>query len=273
MIVDGKAIAHQIQETLKKDIESLSVVPALGIVVVGENAVTNQFVASKKRFAEALGVVWNEIRLPEEVSFESLVTTIDDLAPRVHGLVVQLPLPQHIDTPALLAHIPQNKDVDLLSDAAYEAFMHDTTQLEPPVAGAVREILEAHHVPIDGAQVVVVGRGRLVGAPVAHVLAKKGASVFVVDKATDRALRDEKLRTADIVVSGAGVPELITPELVKEGVVLVDAGTSGAGRMIVGDIALSCESKALVFSKTPGGVGPATVAILFKNTIACIRAL
>jgi methylenetetrahydrofolate dehydrogenase (NADP+)/methenyltetrahydrofolate cyclohydrolase len=106
-----------------------------------------------------------------------------------------------------------------------------------------------------------------VGAPTAHYLARAGAEVFVATKETSLADRDTHLRQADVVVSGAGVANLVTPDLVKNGVVLIDAGTSNAGRTVVGDIAHECESKAAVFSRTPGGVGPVTVAVLFTNLL------
>lgn len=271
IIADGKAIAASIRDELAQKVALLSVPPTLAIVVVGENQVTNQFVASKKRFAEAIGVVFNETRVPETISQDELIALVHSVSKDADGVVVQLPLPAHIDTPTVLNAIDPEKDVDVLSDAAVEAFENDTTDVEPPVQGAVREILERHHVPVAGAKAVMVGKGRLVGAPTAHYLARAGADVFSVSKETPITERDEKLREADIVVSGAGVAELITPDLIKDGVALVDAGTSGAGRMVVGDIAHNCEQKASVFSKTPGGVGPITVAILFTNLLKTVH--
>lgn len=267
VIADGKAISAAIRDELAKQVTALQVKPVLAIIVVGENQVTNQFVASKKRFAEAIGVTFNETRVPETISQDELLELVTLESAHAHGIVVQLPLPAHIDTPRVLNTIPKNKDVDVLSDAAIADFEHDATELEPPVQGAVREILERHQVPVAGAKAVMIGKGRLVGAPTAHYLARAGAEVFVTTKETSLQERDAKLRDADIVVSGAGVAHLVTPDLVKDGVVLVDAGTSNAGRTVVGDIAYECESKAAVFSRTPGGVGPITVAVLFKNLL------
>lgn len=270
IIADGKAIAASIREELAQQVATRDTPPVLAIVVVGENQVTNQFVGSKKRFAEAVGVPFNETRVSETITQTELIELVKTVSADADGVVVQLPLPAHIDTPAVLNTIPAAKDVDVLSDAAVAAFENDTTDLEPPVQGAVREILERHNVQVAGAKAVMIGKGRLVGAPTAHYLARAGAEVFSVSKETPVAERDAKLREADIVVSGAGVAELVTPDIIKDGVALVDAGTSGAGRMVVGDIAYSCEDKASVFSKTPGGVGPITVAILFKNLLkAC----
>ncbi len=265
--VDGKAIAQSIQNELRARVAHYERKPVLALIVVGDNPVTDQFVASKKRFAEAIGVVCVEHRLPAISSQQEIEDTVRQVQADADGVVVQLPLPPQINTDTVLELLDPKKDVDILASATVQRVHDEKTTMEPPVAGAVRAILETHGVSCRGKKAVVIGRGALVGAPVATYLERAGAMVSVVDTQTPPEEKATLLLGADIIVSGAGVADLVRPEMITSGVVLIDAGTSGATRSIMGDIAHSCDEKASLFSKTPGGVGPLTVAILFKNLL------
>jgi len=264
-IVDGNAMAEEMQQELIAQFSGDKFSIALAILVVGRDPVTASFVTAKKKFAQKLGIVVSEIQVQEEVTTAELIALVTSLSVEADGVVVQLPLPTHVDTEEVLNAIPVGKDVDVLGNNAYAESLLSDALVVPPVAGAVLRILDTYNVEIPGAQVVVVGKGRLVGEPVGVLLQKRGAHVSYLDRGTSREDFVKELLEATIVVSGAGAPGLITEDLISEDVVLIDAGTSSVGRVTKGDIDFNCASKARLFAKTPGGVGPLTVAMLFKN--------
>ena len=237
MLVDGKKIAEDIIAGLGESLRG----KRLGMVVGSPDSATDSFIKIKSRVAQRLGVVVVRGEL------EELIKTCD-------GVIVQLPIP---NSEALLAALPPKKDVDALGLAPL---------VRAPVVGAIQEVLRLHEVNPSGKRVVVVGAGRLVGAPAAKLLRELGAEVSVITQ-TRGSL--EQLKTADIVVLGAGEPGLIKPDMLKNGVVLIDAGTSDAGasasRRIAGDADPACAAVASVFTPVPGGIGPIAVAMIFKN--------
>ncbi|MBM3272129.1 bifunctional 5,10-methylenetetrahydrofolate dehydrogenase/5,10-methenyltetrahydrofolate cyclohydrolase [Candidatus Kaiserbacteria bacterium] len=255
MVVDGRAIAESVYAELGAQLHGVR----LGIVMSAGDAVTDSYVRIKARAAERLGVVVVVRELSENAMTAQVQEAVQYLVEEgVDGIIVQLPLPTGVDTGAVLATIPGDRDVDGLTQDA---------RVHPPVACAVEEILAYAGVEPVGKSAVVVGAGRLVGAPVARMLRERGALVTVVDKGDSY----EPLSTADIVVSGAGVPGLIQSDMIKEGVVLIDAGTSELGGKVVGDIDPECEEKASVYTPVPGGAGPIAVAMIFKNLIELIE--
>lgn len=265
MILDGKMIAAEIYAELagiwrEKDRARMK----LGIIVVGHNPVIESFVGIKKKAAERLGISMIRIDLPEEVTEQELLQTIEQSAKDTDALIVQLPLPKHIDTDAALASVPKEKDVDALNPTIAE----EERPVHAPVALAVVELLRRGGVEIQGKRVVVVGTGRLVGAPSAWLLKKHGAdvSIFTREKGSI-----EDLKTADIIVLGAGNPGFIKPEHIKEGVALIDAGTSELNKKIMGDADPACAEKASVFTPVPGGVGPVAVAMIFQNLFELVK--
>lgn len=256
MIIDGRQMAETIKQDLKKRLGKRKL--KLVIVSVGENPVSAKYLGRKQKFGEEIGVEVVVQEFASEISQIELAEKLQRLADdgSVHGVVVQLPLPKHLQTEDLLALIPSEKDVDALSPEA---------RVLSPVVRAIKEILTWQKISPEGKKAVVVGRGKLVGRPVAIWLAQEGAEVSVVDLETSKS--EEILKRADIIVSGAGCPSLITPSTIKSGVVLIDAATSELGGKIVGDADLACADKCSVFTPVPGGVGPLTVACLFKNFI------
>jgi methylenetetrahydrofolate dehydrogenase (NADP+)/methenyltetrahydrofolate cyclohydrolase len=258
MIIDGKQIALDIQEELKNKIDEDRLQLSLHIIVVGENPVIESFIKYKRLFADAIGVEFVEHRLDTDVTNIELLDTLRVISEVASGIVVQLPLPSHIDINKVLDSVPSELDIDGLSK--------DTKHITP-VAGAIKEILEREDVNITDKNVLVIGKGRLVGEPVAELLKELGANVITVDKSIQHSELTKLAQQADIIVSGAGVPNLVTKDMVRDGVILLDAGTSTQSGNLVGDIALECGSKASIFAKTPGGIGPMTVALLFKNLV------
>ncbi|MBI2610974.1 bifunctional 5,10-methylenetetrahydrofolate dehydrogenase/5,10-methenyltetrahydrofolate cyclohydrolase [Candidatus Kaiserbacteria bacterium] len=263
-IVDGKAIAENIYSELAPKFTALSRKARLGIVVVGAHPVIESFVRIKARAAERLGVEIMRVNVSDKSDAGKIIQAIDRLVKDTDAVIVQLPLPKGIDVNEVLAAVPPLKDVDALNPNVAE----EDRPVHAPVALAVVEILERSGITIVGTRTVVVGAGRLVGAPSAWLLCKRGAevSVFSLEEGSIEDLKD-----ADVVVSGAGNPGFIKPEHLKEGVVLIDAGTSEAGGKVVGDADPACAEIASVFTPVPGGVGPIAVAMIFRNLFDLLK--
>lgn len=239
MIIDGKNIAEEIIASLGDSLKSRK----LGIVTGMQDPATESFVKIKTRVAGRLGV---EVKLGE---LGELVKTCD-------GVIVQLPHPRAQE---LIAALPGHLDVDAIGPEPL---------VRTPVAEAISEVLARAGVAAAGKKAVVVGQGRLVGAPAAELLRQLGARVEVVTQ-TEGSL--DVLRDADIAVLGAGSPGMVGPDMIKEGVVLIDAGTSEAGGKLAGDAQPSCAQVAAVFTPVPGGIGPIAVAMIFKNMQALAK--
>lgn len=257
MIVDGKKIAEDIFAEIQEQIRALSAPPRLTVFTSEPNFETQKFLAVKKRKAEELGVAIQIIELAHDLSTDACVASIQKAAETADGIVVQLPFPGHIDREALIRAIPESHDVD--------AFNIDDSEILPPVVGAIREIVDRQNIILNDAACVVVGDGRLVGAPAAVWLEKNGARVTRLTKESGDITSETK--DADIIVLGAGVPGLLKPDMIKNGVAIFDAGTSEAEGKLVGDADLACAEKAGVFTPVPGGIGPITVAVLLKNLV------
>ena len=254
MIIDGRALAKEILSRTKIRTEKLGRRPnVLVYVSPEETSATRSYLKIKAKSAEDAGCDFEETR---SLAFPA----------RADAIIVQLPLPSDIATEDVLNSIPLQQDADVLSTAARAKFENgDTDALLPPVVGAVREIVMHGRVDVKGKRAVVIGDGWLVGNPCAVWLKQQGAivSVMTLESGDLSAAR----RAADIIVSGAGSPHLIKPGLLKEGVVLIDAGTSESGGVLAGDADPSCAEKCSIFTPVPGGVGPIAVACLFENVV------
>lgn len=262
MIVDGRAIAEEIYKDLKEKIKRQKRTPILSAIAVEPDFATKRYLEIKKRAAERIDAVMNVIELPSNASTGDIVTALKAEIPKCNGVIVQLPLPERIDTQEVLRALPASHDVDVIGSEAHEKISAKGDAMSP-VAGAIEEIVKRHHIDIKEKHAVVVGEGRLVGAPAAKLLSKRGAHVVVTNKDTESL--EAYTKVADILVLGAGVPGLITPKMVKEGVVIFDAGTSEEAGKLVGDADPACADKASLFTPVPGGIGPITIAILFRN--------
>lgn len=271
MIIDGKTIAMEIEAQLKHACAAFSTKPTLAIVIVGKDPVIESFVRIKKNVGARIGIVIAEHRFPVDIHGEELVHAVSLLAtdPLVHGIIIQLPIPDTLDVQAVLNAVPTIKDVDMIASNSVAAFSNGDAKVLPPVAGAVQEILERAHVDVFGKEVLVLGYGRLVGVPATLLLQHNRAHVTVIDKPV--ANLAEYVRESDVVISGVGSPGIITPNMLRAGAVLIDAGTSEAGGKIVGDVDPRCVDVASVFTPVPGGVGPITVVMLFKNLLILTR--
>ncbi len=261
MIVDGKAVAQSLYEALQKEREQFGEV-TLGHLVTEMSAVTASYARIKERGAEKLGIRMIRTELPEGSDTAAALEAIHQLVEMCDGVIPQLPIVPGIDAAAAINAIPKEKDVDVLSDAAVAEFEKGEWPAIPPVPAALKYILEYHNVPIKGANVVVIGQGRLVGKPASVLFTHLGAHVRTLVKGDDIVAAT---READIILSGAGVPSLIKPDMIKEGVAIVDAGTSESSGKVVGDADPACAEKASLFTPVPGGVGPVAIAHIYVN--------
>ncbi|MGC9602298.1 MAG: bifunctional 5,10-methylenetetrahydrofolate dehydrogenase/5,10-methenyltetrahydrofolate cyclohydrolase [Minisyncoccia bacterium] len=259
MIIDGKRISQEIIESLEAERNTLPPVLRLGFVLAEGNEASASFVRMKERLANKLQVVV----LREEVhETEQAIYAVERLVGRTDGVIVQLPLPAHVDTDAVLRAIPPSHDIDAENPGTHSRFVR------APVAEAISEILVRINFSAANKKAVVIGAGRLVGTPAAALFKELGADVSVITH-TKGSLNE--LQDADIVVLGAGEPGLVKPEMLKEGVVLIDAGTSESAGKLAGDADPRCAEVASVFTPVPGGIGPIAVAMLFKNLFALVR--
>ncbi len=261
MIIDGRAIAREILAQVKKDTASLGRPIVVRAVVVKPSPATESYLSIKVARAHEAGMEMDIVRLRDRAETPEVIEAVQQEG--ADAVIVQLPLPENITTTAVLDSIPLHKDADVLSSSAYHMFQQGNADaLVPPVALALGEILSRSGVDPQGKRIIIIGNGRLVGEPASYLLSRFSDQVTVFTRESGNLL---DLKDADIIVSGAGQAGLITPDLIKPGVVLIDAGTSESNGAIAGDAIAECAEVASVFTPVPGGVGPIAVACLFKN--------
>lgn len=256
MIINGREIAEHVYTELRERVSLLSWSPHFTILTCAPHFETQKYMALKQKKATDVGIHVTVSELREHATTEDFLSAIREVSPETDSIIVQLPLPPHVDVERLLKAVPPTHDADALGTSPH---------VFSPVVGACREILGRHGVSPHEKQVVVIGNGRLVGLPVSQWFMEQGAHVSVVTKDTKDI--SYYTRNADIIVCGAGVPGLLTPEMVKEGVVILDAGTTEDGGVLRGDADPDCVHKASLFTPVPGGIGPLTIAILLKNVV------
>ena len=261
MIIDGKMIAAEILEATRLRVAELGRTLIVRAVVMDPTGATKSYLRIKSARAEDAGMHLEIVNVPSDATDQEVMSAVG--APGADAVIVQLPLPDSITTSLVLDEIPLSKDADVLSSAAYEAFVfRKPDALLPPVVAAIKEIFNRANVEVEGKRAVVVGSGRLVGQPAAVWLEEMGADVLVLNRRSESLA---ELAHADIVILGAGSPHLVKSEMLKQGVVLIDAGTSESNGAIVGDADFACAEISSVFTPVPGGIGPIAVACLFQN--------
>lgn len=281
-IIDGKAVASKIREGIKKEVEELKekgIIPGLVTILVGENPASVSYVTAKQKTAHELGFYSVQENLPENVSEDELLKLIDkyNKDPKIHGILVQLPLPKHIDERKVINAIDPRKDVDGFHPVNVGKLVIGEPCFIPCTPYGILMLLAETGVEVSGADVVVVGRSNIVGKPIAILLMQKrkpvgNATVTVCHTGTKNMA--EHTRRADILIVAAGVPKFITADMVKEGVVVIDVGVNRIGTTpegkakLCGDVDFeSVKEKASYITPVPGGVGPMTITMLMKNTL------
>ena len=273
-LIDGKKIAKEIVEGLKKKASLLKEKPCLAIVMVGKNPASAIYVSGKEKACGDAGLECRRINLGENASEMELLDAVNTLNndSKVHGILVQLPLPKQIDEQVIINSILPGKDVDGFSPLSMGALFTGRPHFVPATAVGVVKLIESTGVPISGKHAVVVGRSNIVGKPVALLLLERNATVTVCHSKT-KSLEDYT-KDADILVVAVGRANTIKGSMVRKGAVVIDVGINRMpGGAIVGDVDFSSVSKVAGFlTPVPGGVGPMTIACLMENTVmACER--
>ncbi|MFC1490496.1 bifunctional methylenetetrahydrofolate dehydrogenase/methenyltetrahydrofolate cyclohydrolase FolD [Candidatus Latescibacterota bacterium] len=281
-IIDGKAIALELQEELKAKVEKLKsegIVPGLAAILVGEDPASNIYVSNKERSCERVGIFSDVRRLPESISEDELLTLIDEMNNnnKIHGILVQLPLPKHIDEQKVLLLIDPDKDVDGFHPVNVGKMVVGQPAFLPCTPHGCKVLLEKSGVETKGKHLVMLGRSNIVGKPLANIMIQKAAGANSIVTICHTAADDISYYTkqADILVVAAGRPNVVTADMVKDGVVVIDVGmnriedeTRKSGYRFVGDVDFDGVSeKASAITPVPGGVGPMTITMLLYNTI------
>jgi methylenetetrahydrofolate dehydrogenase (NADP+)/methenyltetrahydrofolate cyclohydrolase len=271
-IIDGKAVAAQIREQVAEKVARLvserGTPPGLATVLVGDDPASQIYVAGKHRACKEVGMTSVGRELPADTSQEELLAVIGELNadPAVNGIIVQLPLPSHLDAARATSAVDPAKDVDGLTPTNAGLLAQGRDGLVPATPAGVMELLSAYDTPLEGAHAVVVGRSDLVGKPVAALLLAQNATVTVCHSRT-RNLADV-CRSADVLVAAVGRPRLVTGEMVREGATVIDVGMNRTEDGLVGDVDFDAAArKARAITPVPGGVGPMTIAMLLRNTL------
>jgi len=259
MILYGKPVAEAIELKIKARVSQLApgaTKPFLAVILAGRDAASQLYTQKKKEKAESLGIGIRIHHLPENTPEQNIIDLIELLNQNktVTGIIIQLPLPEGLLAVKILAQIKPAKDVDGLNNG-----------FPPATAGAILELLDFYDIDLNGKKIVIVGHGKLVGAPLEKILTDKNLDVTVCDSQT----LDLKPITlgADIIISGVGKPGLIAADMVKPSAIIIDAGTSESSGATVGDVDIEVYKKVSSYSPVPGGVGPVTVAKLLKNVV------
>lgn len=270
MIIDGKKVANSILEELKLKISKLDKKPTIAVIIVGEDPASKIYVKTKHQKAQELGMNSIVIEMPADVSQESLLAKINELNNKqdITGILVQMPLPVHIDSYKVIEAISPLKDVDGFS---YENVAKNARGLVPYAYSCtpkgILRLLDEYEIKIEGQQVLIIGRSNIVGKPLSMMFLNRNATVTIAHSKTKNL---QKLALeSDIIVAAVGVPKLVKSTWVKDGAVVIDVGINRmSDKKLVGDVDFEeIQSKASFITPVPGGVGPMTIAMLLENTL------
>jgi len=285
-IISGTEIAKQIREELREEIAKLkeqhNLVPGLATVLVGEDPASQVYVGQKEKTSKALGLYSERHDLPADTGEEELLALVDKLNkdPKIHGILVQLPLPKHINETKVLYAIDPKKDVDGFHPVNLGKLMIGEPDYLPCTPHGIQQLLVRSGVELEGAEVVVVGRSNIVGKPIANILLQKKEGANATVTVCHTRTRNISLHTqrADIIIVAAGKPKAVTADMVREGVVVIDVGVNRIGKtaegkaILVGDVDFDAvKEKARAITPVPGGVGPMTITMLMLNTVKAAK--
>ncbi len=280
--IDGKLISKEIRDELAKEVENLKkegITPGLGVILVGEDPASKSYVTAKEKACDSLGIYSDNRHIPKETSEEELLSIIEEMNndPKIDGILVQLPLPGHIDPDKVIMSISPEKDVDGFHPQSIGKMIMGKETFLPCTPHGVVKLLNYAGIQIEGSHVVVVGRSNIVGKPVANLLldkSKNGNATVTVCHSRTKNIKEMTLQ-ADILIAAIGKPQFITADMVKDGAVIIDVGvnrvedsTKKKGFRLVGDVDFEpIKEKAAAITPVPGGVGPMTITMLMYNTV------
>lgn len=285
-IISGTDIARQIREEIKNEVAELKdrhgIVPGLATVIVGDDPASQTYVGAKVRACEALGIFSANHPLPESTSEAELLELVAGLnaEPRIHGILVQVPLPRHIDEGRVLQAISPEKDVDGFHPVSVGRMVIGQPSFLPCTPAGIQQLLVRSGIATDGAEVVIVGRSNIVGKPVANILLQKAPGANATVTVCHSATRDitAHTRRADILIAAIGKARFITADMVKPGATVIDVGTNETGktpegkRILSGDVDFdNVKEVAGAITPVPGGIGPMTIVMLMANTVKAAK--
>lgn len=285
-IVSGTEVAKQIREELAQEVAELKakhdLIPGLATILLGDDPASKSYIAGKEKAAISLGIYSQRIDLPSSTTESDLIKLINklNLDPKIHGILVQIPLPTHINETRVLYAIDPKKDVDGFHPVNVGKLMIGDPDFIPCTPYGIQQLLVRSGIKIDGAEVVVLGRSNLVGKPIANILIQKKAGANATVTVCHTGTKDIAFHTrrADILIVAAGKPNAVTADMVKEGVVVIDVGVNRIGKtpsgkdILVGDVDFEkIKEKATAITPVPGGVGPMTITMLMVNTVKAAK--
>lgn len=272
MILDGKNIKKVVLDEIKSEVNNLSVKPKLVVIQVGNNEASNVYIKQKSNMCEYVGYEYEHIKLENPVTEEDVINVINRLNndEKVTAILVQLPLPDGMDTNKIVNSISPKKDVDGLTDLNNGMLFHGKDTLYSCTPYGVMELLDRYDISVSGKNVVIVGRSDLVGKPMAMMMLDRDATVTVCHSKTKNL--KEFTKNADILVVAVGKPNLITEDMISDGVVILDVGINRTDTGLCGDVLFdSVKDKCSYITPVPGGVGQMTVAMLSKNVLKAYK--
>ncbi len=270
-LLEGKPIAEKIKEGIRQEIAQMGTTPVLASVQVGAHAAAETYVKSQRKVAEGLGITYQFHKLEDNTTQEQLVSFIEKLNKdvAVHGIIIQMPLPAHIEHKRISQYIAAGKDIEGMHPANMGKLVFGKAQLAPCTPQAVMELLQETGVDLSGKEVVVVGHSEIVGKPLALMLLEKLATVTVCHIGTAQAGRlQEHVSKAEVLIVAVGKAGVIKGDWVREGAIVIDVGINRVGEKIVGDVEFEvAQQRASFITPVPGGVGPLTVTMLMRNVV------
>ena len=271
-IIDGKLISNQIREKLKEEIKSFPTKLKLVDIQIGNNEASNIYIKGKEKAASSIGIDFECIRFPENIEKAEVVNRIKELNQDTNttGILLQLPIPNHLNTSELINYINPSKDVDGLTDLNQGKLVNGQDSLTSCTPSGVIKLLESYNIEINGKNIVIVGRSALVGKPLINLFLNKDATVTVCHSKT--ANLSSHTKQADILVVATGQKDLITSDMVKEESVIIDVGINRIDNKIYGDVDFeNIKDKVSYITPVPGGVGPMTITMLLYNTVKAYK--
>ena len=269
-IMDGKKISLEIQDELKHTIKYEMIKPSVAVIQVGNDQASTTYIKNKEKACNNIGIYFRYFKFEDGTPELTIINKIKELNndDYVNGIIVQLPLPERYNEKRLVNQIINSKDIDGLTDINIGRLLNGKKTLVPCTPLGVMELLKRYEVELKGKHVVIVGKGKLTGKPLIYLMLNEGATVTVChSKTVDLS---KYTRDADVLISATGINKLITADMVKDGVVVVDVGINYEEGKIKGDVDFaSVSKKASLITPVPGGVGPMTIAMLLKNIVTC----
>lgn len=275
-ILSGKEVSARVKSELKKEVEALAAkgtMPGLAVVIVGDDSASKVYVANKEKACAELGMYSEKYALPAETTEEELLALIEKLNndDNIHGILVQLPLPKHLDDKTIINNIRPEKDVDAFHPTNVGRIMIGDFDFVPCTPAGIMELIHESGVEVEGKECVVIGRSNIVGKPMSMLLLHENGTVTVCHSRTKEL--KEQTKRADILVAAVGIPKFVTADMVKEGAVVIDVGMDrDENGKLCGDVDFdSVEPVAGAITPVPGGVGPMTIAMLMRNTVTAAK--